>query len=146
MLILLLCLTCSLLSLLLSPEIPVVSLASLFQTGIFFRLISVIASAGPTTYTGWSWFHAHVGHTECMGLNTTNSNRGLTLSNIVKHSDEIYSRNERGQESTGPLPQLQGDAGQRIKVWCQMQQVIYVHCNTPAVIPISIGNQSVVLF
>jgi len=123
------------------PGIPVVSLMSLFRTGIFFRLIFAIAYADPNTFTGWSRSHVHIGHTEHMGLNS-NSKRGLTLSTMVKHSNELYSGNEWGQDSTGQLLQLWGDAGQRIKIGYQMQQVVYVHCNTPAVFPISIGNQS----
>ena len=36
-----------------SPGIPVVSLVLLFWTGIFFRLIFVIAYADPITFTNW---------------------------------------------------------------------------------------------
>jgi len=141
MLILLLCLTCSLLSRLLSPGIPVVSLVLLFWTGIFFRLILVIAYADPTTFTGWSQSHAHTGHTGRVGPNSnSNSNRWLNKP-LNKHSNDIYSGNEWGQDSTGQLPQLRGDAGQRIKIACQMQQVIRVHHSNPAVFPVSAGNQ-----
>ena len=80
------------------PEIPVVSIVvsstvSLFWTGIFFRLIFVIAYADPITFSGWSESHAHIGHTGHMGPNC-NSNRGLSLSATVKHSSEINSGNE----------------------------------------------------
>lgn len=75
------------------PGIPVVSLMSLFWTGIFFRLIFEIAYADPITFAGWSRSHAHIGHTGHMGPNC-NSNRGLSLSATVKHSSEINSGNE----------------------------------------------------
>jgi len=114
MLILILCLTCSFLNLLVSPAIPVGSLMSLFWTGIFFRLIFVIAYADPITFSGWSQSHAHIGHTGHMGPNC-NSNRGLSLSATVKHSSEINSGNEWDQDSTGQLPQLWGDAGKKNK-------------------------------
>ncbi len=43
--------------------IPVVSLVLLLWTGIFFRLIFVIAYDDLNTVTGWSRSHAHIGST-----------------------------------------------------------------------------------
>lgn len=96
------------------PGIPVASLVSLFWAGIFFRLIFVITYADLITPAGWPWSHARIGHTGTMGPNS-NSNRGLTLSTLVKHSNEIYSGNEWGWDTTVRLLQLLGDAGQRTK-------------------------------
>lgn len=86
MLILLLCLICSLLTLLLSPGILVVSLMSLFRTGIFFRLTFVVAHADPITSTGWSQSFAHLGHTGHVGLN---SNTNQVLITIKYDKDKL---------------------------------------------------------